>query len=131
MSYTSLLRSTSAARCRAAVRAGTLAALTSAPLLVATGAMAASSNHIYQGEDSGPGLSVIQTIGIFVCIPLAAFLLIAFLVLLPGWAKGDRNRREVGWTGGAGKGAGKTGTDEQEAVAAGKSGATGGASGSW
>jgi hypothetical protein len=133
VSYTSLLRSTPAARCRAAVRAGTLAALTSAPMLAATAALADSSNHTYQGEDSGPGLTVIQTLGIFVGIPLAAFLLIAFLVLLPGWVKGDRNRKEVGWSGsdGQGKGADARDSAEQETVAAGSPGATGGASGSW
>ena len=84
-------------RVRAALRAGTVAALTSAPLLAAGVAMAASNT--YDGEDSGPGLTVLQTIGIFVCIPIGLFLLITFLVLAPGWFKGDSNRREVGWSG--------------------------------
>jgi hypothetical protein len=71
--------------------------LTSAPLLAAGAALAASNT--YDGEDSGPGLTVLQTIGIFVCIPVGLFLLITCLVLAPGWIKGDSHRREVGWSG--------------------------------
>jgi hypothetical protein len=87
----------SARRVRTALRAGTVAALTSAPLLAAGAALAASNT--YDGEDSGPGLTILQTIGIFVCIPVGLFLLITFLVLAPGWFKGDSHRREVGWSG--------------------------------
>jgi len=101
VSITSFLRTGAgrapAARVRTALRAGTVAALTSAPLLAAGAALAASNT--YDGEDSGPGLTVLQTIGIFVCIPVGLFLLITFLVLAPGWFKGDRNRKEVGWSG--------------------------------
>ena len=101
MPITSFLRtdagSSGPARVRVALRAGTAAALTCVPLLAAGAALAAS--HPYDGEDSGSGLTVLQTVGIYVCIPLAVFALISFLVLAPGWVKGDRNRREVGWTG--------------------------------
>lgn len=111
-------------RVRAALRAGTVAALTSAPLLAAGVAMAASNT--YDGEDSGPGLTVLQTIGIFVCIPIGLFLLITFLVVAPGWFKGDSNRREVGWSGqaqpvGAGSG-GAGGAGGSTAAAAGTTG---------
>ena len=75
------------------MRAGTLAALTSVPLLAASSAFAAG----FQGEDAGSRLSVLQTIGIFVGIPVGLFLLITVLVLLPGWVKGDQNRTEIGW----------------------------------
>lgn len=121
---------------RYAVRAGTLAALTSVPVLAASSAFATS----FQGEDAGPRLSVLQTIGIFVGIPIGLFLLITFLVMLPGWVKGDRNRSEIGWDA---KTAAKTETaepmDEAQAEAAaesqaskaGASSGTGGASGSW
>ena len=51
----------SPARARAALRAGTAAALTCVPLLAAGAALAAS--HPYDGEDSGPGLTVLQTVG--------------------------------------------------------------------
>lgn len=129
--------------------------MTSAPLLAAGAALAASNT--YDGEDSGPGLTILQTIGIFVCIPVGLFLLITFLVLAPGWFKGDSHRREVGWSGqaqpaGAGAAVAKTSAtaagpkavakkaaspssinDVVDPVAA-KSGAgasTGGASGTW
>lgn len=145
MSITTLIRTTSATRLRTATRAGVIAAATSVPLLAASTALAA--NHPYDGEDSGSGLTVLQTLGIYVGIPLALFLVISFLVVLPGWARGDRNRREVGWIGSNGTAsavpkASTTGTSsassssasssaEQQSVSAGKSTGTGGASGSW
>jgi uncharacterized membrane protein YgcG len=121
------------------VRAGTLAALTSVPLLAASSAFAAG----FQGEDAGTRLSVLETIGIFVCIPVGLFVLITVLVLLPGWIRGDRNRNEIGWDassaakaapakGASAKGAAaKTGESESEAKAGTASSGTGGASGSW
>ena len=143
MSITTLIRTTSATRLRAGVRAGIIAATASVPLLAASSALAA--NHPYDGEDAGPGLTVLQTLGLYVGIPLGLFLLISFLVVLPGWARGDRNRREVGWVGqngttaaapnsaasGASSSAGTSSSAEQQSVSAGKSAGTGGASGSW
>ncbi|HEX4790645.1 MAG TPA: hypothetical protein VH372_19445 [Actinospica sp.] len=122
---------------RSAVRAGTVIALTSVPLLAAGSAFATD----FQGEDAGPRLSVLQTIGIFVGIPIGLFLVITLLVLLPGWMRGDRNRSEIGWDR---KSAAKTeaqAPQDAQAQAAGESGekagagsgtsGTGGASGSW
>lgn len=117
------------------MRAGTLAALTSVPLLAAGSAFAAD----FQGEDAGPRLSVLQTLGIFVGIPVALFLVIAFLVMLPGWVKGDRNRAEIGWDTKSAAKAEAAAKDEAELKAEGESGekaaagtgGTGGASGSW
>jgi hypothetical protein len=136
VSITMLIRTTPAARLRAAARAGIVAATTSAPLLAASAALAA--NHPYDGEDSGPGLTVLQTLGIYLGIPLGLFLLISFLVLLPEWTRGDRNRREVGWIGQNGATAPKaeapaspSSSTQQESVGAGKAAGTGGASGSW
>jgi hypothetical protein len=138
VSITSFLRTGAGtgrpARARAALRAGTTAALTSVSLLAAGAAMAASNT--YDGEDSGPGLTVLQTIGIYVCIPLGAFLLISFLVLAPGWVKGDRNRREVGWTGqvepvGPKAVSSATELPDQDASRSVAGAKTGGASGTW
>jgi hypothetical protein len=118
---------------RSAVRAGTLAALTSVPLLAASSAFASS----FQGEDGGGRLSVLQTIGVFVGIPIGLFVIITVLVLAPGWIKGDRNRNEIGWdTQSAAKAGGKAPADaapqgESEAKAGSASSGTGGASGSW
>ena len=144
VSITTLIRTTSATRLRAGVRAGIVAATAGVPLLAASSAFAA--NHPYDGEDSGPGLTVLQTLGIYVGIPLGLFLVISFLVVLPGLARGDRNRREVGWIGQNGTapavpgngGSSASSADksvsssaEQQSVSAGKSTGTGGASGSW
>jgi uncharacterized membrane protein YgcG len=115
-----------------------VAALTSVPLLAAGSAFAAN----FQGEDAGPRLSVLQTLGIFVGIPIALFLVITFLVMLPGWVKGDRNRSEIGWDpksaakADASRDAGEQAASEGESgdkASAGSSGSggTGGASGSW
>jgi len=111
------------------VRAGTVAALTAVPLLAAGSAFATD----FQGEDAGPRLSVLATIGIFVGIPIALFLVIAFLVMLPSWVKGDSNRTEIGWDV---KSAAKTEAAAEdksgdEAKAGAASSGTGGASGNW
>ncbi|HTJ72427.1 MAG TPA: hypothetical protein VL551_33110 [Actinospica sp.] len=118
------------------MRAGTVAALTALPLLAAGSAFATD----FQGEDAGPRLSVLATIGIFVGIPVGLFLLIAFLVMLPSLVKGDTNRAEIGWDA---KSAAKTkpaapvdeaeagASDADQAKAGAASSGTGGASGSW
>jgi hypothetical protein len=49
------------------------------------------------GEDPGPGLSVLQTLGIFVGIPVLLFVVIAVLVAAPSAARGPRYRPGVGW----------------------------------
>lgn len=128
VSITTLIRTTPAGRLRAAVRSGAVAALTSAPLLAASSALADTSNHTYDGEDSGSGLSVLQTLGIYIGIPLGLFLVITFLVCLPGWVRGDRNKREVGWVEQPSEAAQSS---AGEAVTAGRQGGTGGASGTW
>jgi hypothetical protein len=119
---------------RFAVRAGTVAALTSVPVLAAGSAFATT----FQGEDAGPRLSVLATIGIFVGIPIALFLVITFLVMLPGWVKGDRNRAEIGWdrrsaarTGAGDQAKTEKAETEAKAGAGAPSSGTGGASGSW
>ena len=117
------------------MRAGTVAALTAVPLLAASSAFAEN----FQGEDAGPRLSVLATIGIFVGIPVGLFLLITFLVMLPGWVKGDSDRAEIGWDSKSAAQA-KAAPQPSDAVEGGESEAeskagassgTGGASGSW
>ena len=110
------------------MRAGTLAALTSVPLLAASSAFASG----FQGEDAGGRLSVLQTIGVFVGIPIGLFVLITVLVLAPGWIRGDQNRNEIGWdTKSAAKQPADAAPGESEAKAGSASSGTGGASGSW
>lgn len=80
------------------LRSATVAA-TSAVVLVATflaGSPAYAAN-VDDGQDTGPGLSVLQTVLIFVGIPAALFVLIALLVSAPSMARGPRYRPGLGW----------------------------------
>lgn len=60
-----------------AMRAGTLAAAAALPLLLSSPAFAARDD----GDDPGPGLSVAETLGIYVGLPILLFLVIAGLVV--------------------------------------------------
>ena len=53
--------------------------------------------YVGDGADPGPGLSVLETLGYFVGIPLALAVLITVLVSAPGMARGPRYRPGVGW----------------------------------
>lgn len=66
-----------------ALRAGTLGAVTTLMMLLSPAAFATS------GDDPGPGLSVAETLGLYVAIPLALFGVIAGLVILT-----DRSRKK-------------------------------------
>lgn len=62
-----------------ALRAGAVAAGTTLMmLLLSSPALAAMSDD---GADPGPGLSVIETLGLFVAAPVVLFLVIAGLVM--------------------------------------------------
>ncbi|MQY15095.1 hypothetical protein SRB5_52730 [Streptomyces sp. RB5] len=61
-----------------ALRAGTLTAGTTLTLLMSSPAFALTRDA---GDDPGPGLSVGETLGLFVGLPLLAFLVIAGLVM--------------------------------------------------
>jgi hypothetical protein len=62
-----------------ALRAGVLAAGTTLMMLLMSSPALALTRD--DGDDPGPGLSVIQTLGIYVGIPVALFLVIAGLVI--------------------------------------------------
>jgi len=63
-----------------ALRAGTLAAGTTLMmLLMSSPALAVMRDD---GDDPGPGLSVIETVGLFVVAPIVLFLVIAGLVIV-------------------------------------------------
>lgn len=49
------------------------------------------------GDDPGPGLSVLQTLLIFVGAPLGLFVVIALLASAPSMARGPRYRPGLGW----------------------------------
>ncbi|MEU6854550.1 hypothetical protein ABZ901_32030 [Actinacidiphila alni] len=62
-----------------AVRAGVITAGTTLMLLISSPAFALSRDD---GDDPGSGLSVIQTLGLFVAAPLVLFGVIAGLVMV-------------------------------------------------
>lgn len=87
-------------RARTVVRTGVLTATTALLVLPATPAAAAVTllaGARDDGDDPGPGLSVIQTLGIFIGIPLLLFVVIAVLVAAPSAARGPRYRPGLGW----------------------------------
>jgi len=49
------------------------------------------------GADPGNGLTVLQTLGLFVGIPVLLFVIIAVLVSAPSAARGPRYRPGLGW----------------------------------
>lgn len=61
-----------------AMRAGTLTAGTAALLFMSSPAFAVARDD---GDDPGPGLSVFETLSVFVGLPILLFLLIAGLVI--------------------------------------------------
>jgi hypothetical protein len=67
-----------------ALRAGVVSAGTALMLLMSSPAFALIRDN---GDDPGPGLSVGETLGLFVALPILSFLVIAGLVLVT-----DRSR---------------------------------------
>jgi hypothetical protein len=74
-----------------------LAVTLPAAVLLASPAMAA--NHPVDGDDPGPGLTVAQTLGIFVGIPLLIIGTVTVLVLAFTSRGGPRYRPGVAWRG--------------------------------
>jgi hypothetical protein len=74
---------------------GWTAAVTALVLLSETPASAGTS--LDDGDVSTKGLTVLQTLLIYVGIPAALFLVITLLVLAPGMARGPRYRPGLGW----------------------------------
>jgi hypothetical protein len=69
------------------LRAGTVTAGTALMLLMSSPAFALTRDD---GDDPGPGLSVIQTLGLYVAMPIVLFLIIAGLVMVS-----DRPRKQA------------------------------------
>lgn len=63
------------------LRAGTVTAVSALALAVSSPAFAVVSDD---GDDPGPGISLVETLGLFVAAPIGIFLLIAALVTLGG-----------------------------------------------
>ncbi|MFJ9695779.1 hypothetical protein [Kitasatospora sp. NPDC101183] len=71
---------------RNALRAGAVSATVTLMMLLSSPAMALTRDD---GDQPGSGLSVGQTIGLYVLIPIAAFVIIAALAGLP-YGKGKK-----------------------------------------
>lgn len=71
-----------------ALRTGAVAAGVPLMLLLSSPAFAVARDD---GDDPGPGLSVIETLGLYVAIPIALFLVIAGLVSVT-----DKSRKKQG-----------------------------------
>jgi hypothetical protein len=74
-----------------------LASLLATGALLLLTAVPAAAKLSDDGEQSGPGLSVVQTLLIFAGIPLAVIIIIWILVSVPAKAKGPRYRPGLGW----------------------------------
>ncbi|MGW5850434.1 hypothetical protein ACWFQ8_21220 [Streptomyces sp. NPDC055254] len=70
-----------------ALRAGAVTAGTTLMMLLMTSPALALTRD--DGDDPGPGLSIADTIGLFVIAPIVLFLVIAGLVMV-----GDKSRKE-------------------------------------
>lgn len=71
-----------------ALRAGAVTAGTALMLLMSSPAFALSRDD---GDDPGPGLSVLQTLGLYLALPIVLFLVIAGLVIVT-----DKSRKTQG-----------------------------------
>ncbi|AUG80068.1 hypothetical protein CFP65_5361 [Kitasatospora sp. MMS16-BH015] len=72
---------------RNALRAGAVTAAATLMMLMTSPAMALTRDD---GDDPGSGLSVAQTLGLYVLAPIVLFAIIAGLVMLPSLGKGKK-----------------------------------------
>ncbi|MEU6234426.1 hypothetical protein [Kitasatospora sp. NPDC047058] len=73
---------------RNALRAGAVTATVTLMMLLSSPAMALTRDD---GDDPGSGLSVAQTLGLFVLLPIGAFVVIAALAGMPWGTKDKKN----------------------------------------
>ena len=91
-------RPSSAAARRAGRRAARLAlVLVLVPLFALIASPAYATTHHHDGDDPGPGLTGLQTVLIFVGIPLAIIVVVSLLAVAPSMARGPRYRPGLGW----------------------------------
>ncbi|MCX5013911.1 hypothetical protein OG765_23390 [Streptomyces sp. NBC_00555] len=74
-----------------ALRAGAVTAGTTLMMLLMTSPALALTRD--DGDDPGPGLSIAQTLGLFVALPIVLFLVIAGLVMVLD--KSDRQQKQA------------------------------------
>ena len=83
-----------AVKTRPAVRAAVVAATLSLMLALATPAQALYRDD---GDGPGPGISALETLLLYVGIPLAVFVLVALLTYAKAMTRGPRYRPDLGW----------------------------------
>ncbi|GGV32231.1 hypothetical protein GCM10010495_56240 [Kitasatospora herbaricolor] len=71
------------------MRAGAVSAAATLMMLMSSPAMALTRDD---GDDPGAGLSVAQTLGLYVAIPIVLFAVIAGLVMLPSVVGKDKKK---------------------------------------
>ncbi|GHH74362.1 hypothetical protein GCM10018781_40860 [Kitasatospora indigofera] len=71
------------------MRAGAVSAAATLMMLMSSPAMALTPDD---GDDPGTGLSVAQTLGLYVAIPIVLFVVIAGLVMLPSVVGKDKKK---------------------------------------
>ncbi|MFC8453382.1 hypothetical protein [Kitasatospora sp. NPDC057223] len=74
---------------RNALRAGAVTAAATLMMLMSSPAMALTRDD---GDDPGTGLSVAQTLGLYVLLPIVLFLVIAGLTVLPSVIGKDKKK---------------------------------------
>ena len=74
---------------RNALRAGAVSAAATLMMLMSSPAMALTRDD---GDDPGAGLSVAQTLGLYVVIPVVLFVVIAGLTVLPSVVGKDKKK---------------------------------------
>ncbi|MET9613863.1 hypothetical protein [Kitasatospora indigofera] len=74
---------------RNALRAGAVSAAATLMMLMSSPAMALTPDD---GDDPGTGLSVAQTLGLYVALPIVLFAVIAGLVMLPSVVGKDKKK---------------------------------------
>lgn len=75
---------------KSALRAGTVTAVSALMMLVSSSAFAVAPDD---GDDPGPGLSVAETLGLYVALPIGIFLVISALVMLGGRSGSGKQQR--------------------------------------
>lgn len=69
------------------------------PLTVLLASPALAAQRHYEGDDPGPGLTAVQTLGLFVGIPALVISVIYLLVFAGTGSRGPRYRAGVAWQG--------------------------------
>ena len=69
------------------------------PLTAFLASPAFAEQRVYEGDDPGPGLTAVETLGLFVGIPALVIAVVFLLVFAGSGARGPRYRAGVAWHG--------------------------------